>query len=201
MDKLERFIRDNREAFDSHEPPADLWAKLETNLPAQPERLNGLVKPLHGSETGPFRNQITSMWGGMRWQIAATITLLLLAGGYWWTNDHYGVSEQPEVVVFSPAYAKEFTQYARLIDDKRSELRDMTEQNPALYQQFATDLDRLEKNYQGLKADLPKNPNQEVLIQAMIQNLQLQIDLLNQQLDVIQRIKQQNNNQTNEKLM
>ena len=78
-----------------------------------------------------------------------------------------------------------------LIDDKRAELKQMTEDNPALYQEFATDLDRLEKSYKSLKADLPQNPNQEMLIQAMIQNLQLQINLLNEQLRVIQRIKQQ----------
>ena len=69
----------------------------------------------------------------------------------------------------------------------------MAENNPELYQEFASDLNRLEKSYRSLKADFPKNPNQEVLIQAMIQNLQLQINLLNEQLRVIQRIKQQIN--------
>jgi len=37
---------------------------------------------------------------------------------------------------------------------------------------------------------LPVNPNKEELLQAMIYNLQLQIDLLNQQLNIIQKIKQ-----------
>ena len=99
-------------------------------------------------------------------------------------------SQQPELVAASPGYAKEVVQYTQLIDDKRAVLKEMTENNPDLYQEFSTDLDRLEKSYQSLKADFPKNPNQEVLIQAMIQNLQLQINLLNEQLRVIQRIKQ-----------
>ena len=93
----------------------------------------------------------------------------------------------------SPAW-REFVQYARLVDEKQAELKAMTVSNPALYQAFATDLDRLERSYQTLKADLPENPNQETLVQAMIQNLQLQINLLNEQLRVIQRMKAQNNN-------
>ena len=76
----------------------------------------------------------------------------------------------------------------------------MTTSNPALYEAFATDLERLERSYQMLKADLPENPNQETLVQAMIQNLQFQINLLNEQLRVIQRMKKQKNN-TNEHLI
>jgi hypothetical protein len=44
-----------------------------------------------------------------------------------------------------------------------------------------------------LKDQLPKNPNQEELLKAMIQNLQWQIDLLNQQLNIIQKIKEAKN--------
>jgi hypothetical protein len=41
-----------------------------------------------------------------------------------------------------------------------------------------------------LKQDLPASPNQEETVKAMIQNLQIQIDLLNQQLEIIQQINQ-----------
>lgn len=188
-DRLERFIRDNREDFDNEEPRPDLWSRIEQGITVPepkpdneaPRRFNSLARsgnPLFGRSA-------------YSWRIAASATVLLLASMFLYINHRYGVTQQPEVVAVSPAYAKEFATYTQLIDDKRTELKQMTESNPALYQQFATDLDRLEHSYQGLKADLPENPNQEVLIQAMIQNLQLQIDLLNQQLDVIQRIKQQ----------
>lgn len=188
-DKLERFIRDNREDFDTEEPRPDLWNKIEQGItvPEQkpeneaPRRLNSLAR----SGNPLFRRS------PFDWRIAASIAVLLLAGTLLYLNQRYGVTQQPEVVAVSPMYAKEFATYTQLIDDKRTELKQMTESNPVLYQQFATDLDRLENSYQTLRADLPENPNQEVLIQAMIQNLQLQIDLLNQQLDVIQRIKQQ----------
>ena len=203
---LERFIRDNREDFDAFEPPKDLWARIESGLAT-----NDNVRPLNGrtQRNGGFRDQPDekrpfgshfTIWRQLDWRVAASIALLLLAGAFFYVNQRYGVTEQPEVVAVSPMYAKEFVQYTRLVDAKRDELKQLTTNSPELYKEFATDLDRLERSYQTLKADLPTNPNQEVLVQAMIQNLQLQIDLLNEQLRVIQRIKRQNQN-TNESLM
>ena len=34
-DNLERFVRDNREAFDDKEPPGNLWKKIEAGLDQQ----------------------------------------------------------------------------------------------------------------------------------------------------------------------
>ena len=202
-DNLERFVRDNREAFDDREPPNGLWQKIEQGLPepSNPAQLNKqspfrqVLKnsaQIGGGRTESSRSTGRQIgWPVLDWRVAASVALLLLVGGFWYVNHQYGVTQQPEVVAANPTYAKEVVQYTRLIDDKRDELRQMTEGNPALYQEFATDLDRLERSYQSLRAALPTNPNQEVLIQAMIQNLHLQIDLLNEQLRVIQRIKQQ----------
>lgn len=202
-DNLERFVRDNREAFDDREPPGDLWKKIEQGLDREPNpaERNGQLpfQQIYKNPNQPGRSQRGGSrsngrqigWPTLDWRVAASVALLLLVGGFWYMNNQYGVTRQPELVAASPMYAREVVQYTRLIDDKRTELKQMTEDNPALYQEFATDLDRLERSYQSLKADLPQNPNQEVLIQAMIQNLQIQINLLNEQLRVIQRIKQQ----------
>lgn len=216
---LERFIRDNREDFDDKEPSGSLWQKIEAGLERSdvsgPELdspslersdVSGLgldkrqpdtslpFQQIHRNHSHAGNRQIG--WPSLDWRVAASIAVLLLAGCFLYMNGQYGVTHQPEVVAASPMYAKEVVQYTRLIETKRAELKQMTEDNPALYQEFATDLVRLENSYQSLKADLPKNPNQEVLIQAMIQNLQLQINLLNEQLRVIQRIKQQTHEST-----
>ena len=49
----------------------------------------------------------------------------------------------------------------------------------------------LDSSYHSLQEQIPGNPNRETLIQAMIQNLQLQIELLNKQLIITEQIKQQ----------
>jgi len=220
-DKLQRFVRDNREAFDVHEPSDDLWSRLSEQLPkaeeitpasehilpevpsketSQETVLNQIVHEdfQNGGSYNPFFRKVSK---NLNWRIAASIALVVGLGwvGYR-VNQNYGVTEAPEVAFTNPGYAKQVTQYTQLIDNKRAELRQMTESDPALYKEFAVELDQLERSYQNLKADLPKNPNQETVIQAMIQNLQWQIDLLNQQLDIIQRIKNKNNH-ANDKLI
>lgn len=217
-DKLQRFVRDNREAFDVHEPSDDLWSRLSEKLPKAeaitptgenkiPEitaetasKDAALGKIVHedfqnGGSYNPFFRKVSK---NLNWRIAASIALIVGLGwvGYR-INQNYGITEAPEVAMTDPGFAKQVSQYTQLIDNKRAELRQMTESDPALYKEFAVELDQLERSYQNLKADLPKNPNQETVIQAMIQNLQWQIDLLNQQLDIIQRIKNKNNHASN----
>jgi len=189
-DNLERFVRDNREAFDDREPSDELWGKIETSLE---KASSNHVRSGHTSPFQQVRKRYPTQWARviLDWRMAASVAVLLLAGSFLYMNYQYGVAHQPEILAASPTYAKEVVQYTRLIDDKRDELKRITEGNPALYREFATDLDRLENSYQSLKADLPQNPNQDVLIQAMIQNLHYQINLLNEQLRVIQRINRQ----------
>ncbi|MCU0340345.1 MAG: hypothetical protein MUE30_10700, partial [Spirosomaceae bacterium] len=198
-DKLQRFVRDNREAFETQEPSDDLWnrihAQLDQQAPvAQDEpkivALNDEIsdKPVV-QQTAPL-----SIWRGAGgealWRVAASVVLVVgLGWGVYRLNEQYGLSEAPEVALTSTEYAKQVGQYTQLIDTKREELVKLTKNNPELAQEFAVELGQLESSYQNLKADLPKNPNQETVIQAMIQNLQWQIDLLNQQLNIIQRIK------------
>ena len=214
-DKLQRFIRDNREGFDNEEPSDALWNKIRERLPQVVlvgEENETHLKTIVGQNTdkaatvaedlrkkenkNPFQPFMFT-----NWRVAAAV---ILAVGLGWYANHlnqkYSLIEQPSMALNSPNFAKQVSQYTQLIETKRAELRLITETNPDLYREFAVELTQLERSYQNLKSDLPQNPNQEAVIQAMIQNLQWQIDLLNQQLSIIQRIKSKNNNE-NDKIM
>jgi len=78
--------------------------------------------------------------------------------------------------------------YARLVELKHEELKTIGKDEPVLYKQFASDAYRLDSVYHNLQKELPKNPNKEQLLEAMLQNLQLQMGLLNHQLDIIKQI-------------
>jgi phage shock protein A len=78
--------------------------------------------------------------------------------------------------------------YTRLVELKQQELKAIQKDEPLLYKQFATDVDKLDSVFHGLQQQLPKNPNKEQLLEAMLQNLQLQMGLLNHQLDIIKQI-------------
>lgn len=174
-DRLERFVRDNKDGFDVFLPQDSLWDRIESSMPSAPAEPQKKVKRLGN----PYFD----------WRVAAGVMLALGVGYLFYLNNEYGVTRDPGVALKVPAYAREFNQYNVLIDEKRNEIFKLASSNPELYKDFSADLKSLENSYQNLKSDLGNAPNQEALIHAMIENLQYQVDLLNQQLTILQRIK------------
>jgi hypothetical protein len=185
-DRLERFVRDNRDGFDTFLPQDSLWDRIEKQIPALPRSSNLAKKNSHF--TSPYFD----------WRIAAVILLVLGVGYLFFLNKQYGITRDPGVALNAPAYAREFNQYSLVIDEKRNEIIKLAKNNPELYRDFSADLQSLETSYQNLKSDLGGAPNKEALVQAMIQNLQLQVDLLNQQLIILQRFNNATKNHGNE---
>ena len=100
-------------------------------------------------------------------------------------------SKDPDAATATNADAtinEEMYHYARLVELKHKELKTIEKDEPLLYKQFAADVHNLDSVYQTLQQQLPKNPNREQLLEAMLQNLQLQMRLLNHQLDIIKQI-------------
>ena len=83
---------------------------------------------------------------------------------------------------------EEMYHYAKLVEIKHKELRTIEKDEPLLYRQFSMDVNKLDSAYHSLQNQLPKNPNREQILEAMLQNLQLQMGLLNHQLDIIKQI-------------
>jgi hypothetical protein len=187
-DRLERFVRDNRDGFDTLLPQDSLWSQIESRLhneiPFVPENSKKKVRRL----SNPYFD----------WRIAAGVFLALGIGFIFYLNQEYGLARDPRVALKVPAYAREFNQYNVAIDQKREEIIRLAKNNPELYKDFSADLESLEKSYQSLRSNLPDAPNQEALLQAMVQNLQWQVDLLNQQLEILQRINKVKNEQDEE---
>lgn len=186
-DRLERFVRDNRDGFDAFLPKDDLWNRIDSKLHNDAPPLP-LIK-----KNGKWWHLETRML--FDWRVAASIVLVLGIGYLFFLNREYGVTRDPGVALKVPAYAREFNQYTNTIEQKRVELIKLTKNNPELYKDFSTDLQSLEKSYTNLRSNLSDAPNQEALLKAMVQNLQWQIELLNQQLNILQRINKEQNDQ------
>jgi hypothetical protein len=86
------------------------------------------------------------------------------------------------------AQNEEMYHYAKLVEIKEKELKTIEKDEPLLYKQFSMDVNKLDSAYHGLQQQLTKNPNREQILEAMLQNLQLQMGLLNHQLDIIKQI-------------
>jgi hypothetical protein len=85
-------------------------------------------------------------------------------------------------------YKEEMYHFAKLVELRHKELSKIVKDEPLLYRQFAGEVNKLDSVYRLLEKQLPQNPNREQLIEAMIQNLQLQMDLLNHQLTIVKQI-------------
>ncbi|MFI5131400.1 MAG: hypothetical protein ACHQFX_15470 [Chitinophagales bacterium] len=179
-DKLKQFIEDNREAFDSETPAPKLMEKMKRQL----------------SQDGRSKKRFELTF--MHWAAAVVGFIILSIVLYYSTqqrNDSTTVQGgtakiEEKTVVTEPAYARQIDQYLELIGLQQIELRKVEKEQPELYRQFANDINQLDSAYRALKITLTTNPNRELLIEAMISNLQLQTELLNRQLSIIKEIKQ-----------
>jgi hypothetical protein len=184
--KLEQFVQNNRKDFDMHEVPAGLWDKIDKSLGKEiihnPEPDEIIIK---------FKKSSISKL--KIWAMAASIILLIDCLSIFYLKNNSESTEQI-VAQVAPQYGDKMVQYASLIETKREEIREIETQNPAMYKEFASEIEKLNQDYQNLQAELPQTPNQGELVEAMIQNLQVQLDILNRQLIIIQKVKEYQKN-------
>jgi len=72
---------------------------------------------------------------------------------------------------------------------QQQEIRHFIDVYPEADAQLSTDINKLDSSYQELKKKLLEQPNDKI-IDAMVINLQTRIEILNQQLNILERIKQ-----------
>jgi hypothetical protein len=95
------------------------------------------------------------------------------------------VVEDKEMTAFNESKAH----FARLIAYKGKEIKKLAKNDPEVYNNFSEDIAELNATYKQLNKQLPKTNNKSALINAMIYNLQVQIDLLNKQLIILNKIE------------
>lgn len=185
--KLERFIRDNREDFDHYEAPAGLWAKIDKSL-GDDLTENYKDESLSTPEVREIVLLQTTKRVWKTWAIVASIALLIGCFSILYLKNNTESTEQI-VAEVAPQYNDKMVQYASLIETKREEIKAIEIHDPVLYKEFASEIEKLNQDYQNLKDELPQTPNQGELVEAMIQNLRVQLDILNRQLIIIHKVK------------
>ncbi|UOQ78441.1 hypothetical protein MUN84_07680 [Hymenobacter sp. 5516J-16] len=83
------------------------------------------------------------------------------------------------------------TYYATQITERQQELQALDKEAPATAPRadWQQELKGLDSTYQQLRAELYRNPEPEVVLDAMDRNLQIRLDLLNQQLRTREQIR------------
>jgi hypothetical protein len=175
---IEDFISGNREAFDDNVPSGKVWKGIE-------ETMNGK------------KESKTILLSIFKWSMAAAAilfigTMLFVKDGKKdaVVQEQVTNRQEEDINELAPEYAPQVNQFARVINLKQEELKTMAAEHPGLYRGFTADMRQLDSSYHALQQELSNSSNRDMLIEAMIQNLQLQIHVLNQQLKIIKEIKQ-----------
>lgn len=155
-DQLENFIRQNREAFDDKEPSEKVWTAINNRL---------------------FSN--TSLWNSITlWRAAAVVLLglcIYLAAPKV-IGQHEKNSALNEFKDIEAFYISQIAEKVNQIETSRGQ--------EAGLNGFTHDFQQLDAMYEVLKEEMKSRPSQKVK-DALVLNLLIRIDLLNQQLHKI----------------
>ncbi|GAB4128989.1 MAG: hypothetical protein OHK0045_06840 [Raineya sp.] len=201
MDNLEKYLKNNQrhlqDSFDWNKEEA-LWDKIEAKLEQQARPTAQKTSPMLGKSEEKNKG-ITITYKNL-WRIAAVIAFFVL--GY--TALRYNFEEQQKEVVnkeiqkINPELAEVEAYYTSLIEEKQKEIQKL---EPKVFQEFEKDFAKLDSSYQQLKKELLQSPNQEQVSSAMIQNLRLRIEILERQIELLEKIHQPSKQQANESII
>lgn len=173
-DKLERFIRDHKSDFDSDYDLTNNWDKIESRI----------------SNSKPnYRNA---------WMVAASLLLILSVA--WLVIDRAQltdkISELESLSVNNKPYSEIESYYQQNIKEKTLLVNQISKKKNIT---INSDLKSLNKKYEELEAKVKEQGGHPQLVNAMIQNLQTQIEILEQQLSILQDIQEYSQNENQKK--
>jgi hypothetical protein len=177
---LEKFIRENRDEFNDEFPSRNVWEEIEATLPQQQKA------------------KVVSLGNVCKLVAVAAVVCIVFTSVYFLymrktdTLIVKAVPVQKEILQYaSPADADQMNNAFNAIQTRQEELKAATANNPELYKAFLSDLQVLDSTYKMLQKQAAQTPNRDVIIKAMLQNLQLQAELLYRQLIITNELKKE----------
>ncbi len=171
--RLEEFVKANREEFNDIVPSPDLWSRIERELPLQFEQQK--------------KNEKSFSLGFVLRVAASVIVVMGISFAIYLRSNS---KKEVNYASINPVYAQQQIHYTTLIANKRTELRNISQDDPELYKEFSAETAKMDSVYKKLRSDLVTSPNPELVLRAMIRNLEIQTEVLNQQLNVIEQYNQ-----------
>jgi len=161
-DNLEKFIAGNRKRFDNKSPREGVWSRISDSL---------------------FQGNAGSFWNSVSIWRAAAIVLMGFSG--------YLYFSRPGVIGRVPRMAlqQDFTDIESFYSAQISEkIALISNEDLFADNSFTQDIQKLEAMYTVLAEDMKKHPSEKVK-DALVLNMLVRIDLLNQQLQKLEDVK------------
>lgn len=166
-DNLEKFITENRSVFDNETPNLKIWANIDKALESQQQQPK------------------IPWWRNSR--VAAAAIMLIVAS----SALGYFLAPKSENSVIAYEYSEEFQDmtsfYERQLQDKTARLVSYEHQDKSVQQ----DIEQFDKAMAELELEIQNAPkgSEEIIINAMIQNYQAKVFILNR---VLQQLNSSN---------
>lgn len=173
MKDLEKIVNENRLVFDSFEPDEGHFERFEQKL-----------SQLHKSKNKTFTLGFMLK--------AAVITLLIVLSGLWIYDNTFTTPSLKKGIALreiSPEYSEVEMYYTKLINQKYNEINDFSFIDSKQKKMLMYELNEMDSIYENLKKDITLNPNDDRVINAMIQHYQLKVEVMNQILRQLQQVK------------
>ena len=184
MKNIEEIIRQNKESFEDLEPMDGHLDRFSWKL----------EKRLHSKTTS--RSIIPYL---LR---AAVVTILVTLSSLWvWDNFIRSDKNLMALGDVSPEYREVENYYVHQVSLMEGEINDLDfSSNPEQKGMLENELKNMDSVYVQLQKELKINPNDERIINAMIEHYQTKVDIMNYIIGQLKAIRNENqNNQDNEK--
>ncbi|MFT4833586.1 MAG: hypothetical protein ACI83W_000461 [Marinoscillum sp.] len=169
-DRLEKFVEKHREEFDVELPSEVLWDKIR-------------------KQSNPY-----TFGKSQYWKIAAvfflisTLALLIDRVGF-------NLSEDNSSTAFTADFRQVESYYVGMIEAKRNEV--LSQSDTQLSRSFLKEIEQLDVVYSELKEVAKLNNPGTTMTDAMINNLQMRIEILNKQLAILKSLKNEKDEVSN----
>lgn len=164
-DRLEEFIKENREAFDQYEPSDKVWEQIS--------------KSKTKTKTVIFTNWFLRVAAVLT--VVAIFTVTITKTNIFNSGEIAQQSDDPELRELIEAEAF----YASQVNEKMDEIRKCYVAYPDIKEDVEMDLNELQQMYNELKTDLKENVSKKTVIEAMIENNRYRLKMVDEVLDQI----------------
>jgi hypothetical protein len=184
MKNIEEIIRNNKEFFNGAEPSEGHF-----------ERFTRKLEIRFGDKT--IKRSIVP------YLLKAAVVTLLVTLSSLWTWDHFIRSDRNKMTLgdVSPQYKEVENYYVHQVNLMESELVDIDLKNsPEQKQILMSEMRSMDSVYVQLQKELKANPNDERIINAMIEHYQTKLEVMSYIVSQLKAMRNENQNKTeNEK--
>ncbi len=166
-DRLEKFVQEHNEEFDIYSPPAGAWNNIERKLK---KKKSPAIRPY--------------------WALAAAV-LLIVVSFAWFNNRQAGrhaSAPELQLVSINPELVNAEVYYASIVETQHQEIKLLGKGYPEVCNDLDRELCNMDTLYGQLKTEYQASGGNEAVMQAMVENLQARVQLMNQQLQFLKGI-------------